>query len=75
MSDRPIHALANVAELKQENQRLRKALRECADELEAEIEDRYGHGIKEHPAMRRRYERDMETVRAARATLGDTHEP
>jgi hypothetical protein len=45
------------------------ALRECADELETEIEHRYGDGIKEHPTMRQRYERDMSVVRHARAVV------
>ena len=47
---------------------LREAARDCADELEAEVEDRYLH-TKDHPAMRPRYDRDMEAVIAVRAAL------
>jgi hypothetical protein len=48
---------------------LRGALNECADDLEAEVEARYSHGIKEHPAMTPKYERDMESVVKARVLL------
>lgn len=47
---------------------LRLALKDCADDLEAEIEARYAN-TKDHPAMKRRYDRDMETVRRARLLL------
>lgn len=48
--------------------KLREMLRECADDLEAEIEGQYS-GMKDHPAMKRRYDRDMDTVIRARAVL------
>lgn len=44
------------------------ALKDCADDLEAEIEARYG-STKEHPAIRRKYERDIAPVRSARLLL------
>lgn len=49
----------------------RELLTECADDLEAELLDRYGHGKAEdiHPAMRPKFDRDMEPVRKARAIL------
>lgn len=47
---------------------LRAALAECADELEVEIEERY-RGLKDHPAMERRYKRDIASVLRARAAL------
>ena len=50
-------------------QKLVMALKDCADDLEAEIEARYSHGIKEHPAMTPKYERDMEPVLRARELL------
>jgi hypothetical protein len=45
--------------------RLRDCLRNCADELESEINARYG--IPVHPAQKSRYERDLSTVVEARA--------
>lgn len=48
--------------------RLEALLVELADDCEAEVEHRY-KGIKDHPAMTPRYERDMDTVRRARAAL------
>ena len=43
-------------------------LRELADDLEAEINDRY-HFPDVHPAMQAKYERDTEPVRKARTLL------
>jgi hypothetical protein len=54
-----------------EIKRLREALKECADDLEAEVEARYSHGIKEHPAMAPKYARDMEPVVKARSLLAE----
>ena len=51
----------------------REALEVVTSDLEAEINDRYG-STKDHPAMRRRYDRDMEPVLIARKALG-TQEP
>ncbi|QQE90460.1 hypothetical protein [Azotobacter chroococcum] len=48
---------------------LRKHLAECADSLESEILDRFGSS-KDHPAMRRKFECDMQDVIEARAALG-----
>lgn len=53
---------------------LEQALRDCADDLEHEIENRY-LGYKDHPAMRSKYERDMGVVIRARAALAQTGEP
>ena len=41
-------------------------LKECADDLEEELDNRYGNV---HPAMQKRYDMDMAPVRAARAAL------
>jgi hypothetical protein len=49
---------------------LRSVLAECANDLEAEVEARYSHGIKEHPAMTPKYESDMQPVKDARKLLG-----
>lgn len=49
-------------------QRLAAVLVELADDCEAEVEHRY-KGIKDHPAMTPKYERDMDAVRRARAAL------
>lgn len=51
-----------------EIERLRSLLKECADDLAAEIEHRYDR-VKDHPAMLPRYERDMEPVTKARTAL------
>lgn len=51
---------------------LRAALKECADDLEAEVEARYSHGVKEHPAMTPKYNRDMAPVYTARDLLATT---
>jgi hypothetical protein len=47
---------------------LRALLTECADELAEWVEHHYA-ATKDHPSEARRYERDMEPVRRARATL------
>jgi di/tripeptidase len=47
-----------------------EAMTDAADELAAEIECRY-ESTKDHPAMKWRYERDMETVTKARAVAAD----
>jgi hypothetical protein len=58
------------AALLAENERLRAALKDCADDLESEVKHRYDR-IGDHPAMAPKYERDMEPVKAARALLAD----
>jgi hypothetical protein len=50
-----------------------EALEAAAEELAGEIECRY-ESTKDHPAMKWRYERDMETVTEARATLAALRE-
>jgi hypothetical protein len=66
-------ALVNVARLmdsvskaEAEVERLRALLKECADDLETEIEARRSGGLP------RRIERDLEPVRKARAALKET---
>ena len=55
-----------------ENARLRESLEECADDLEAELDKKYKYPSGSvHPASQRHYDRDMVTVRKARAVLGD----
>jgi hypothetical protein len=49
-------------------ERLRALLKECADELADQIEGQYAK-TKDHPAMKRRYDRDMQPVLDARAAL------
>lgn len=49
--------------------RLQAALKECANDLEAEIDARYGRPV--HPALAHQYERDMEPVQTARAILAE----
>jgi hypothetical protein len=59
-------ALCNEAA--DEIERLRASLRECADDLAAEIEYHYA-GTKDYPSEKRRYERDIQSVIKARALL------
>ena len=53
-------AIASIAELE-------ALLKDCADDLEAEVDARYGENAKK--CMPHRYERDMAPVVAARAAL------
>ena len=48
--------------------KLEAALKECADDLEEEIDARYD-GTRHLTSQQRKWERDMETVNAARAAL------
>jgi hypothetical protein len=48
--------------------RLRELVRSLADELESAIEAQYDR-LKNYPSMKRRYDRDMATVRQARKML------
>ena len=52
-------------------ERMREALRNCADDLESELKARYA-GTLDYPSMKARYDRDMEPVVEARAALEDT---
>jgi len=54
-----------------EIERLRALLKECSDELADQVEGQYAKS-KEHPAMKRRYDRDMQPVLDARAALEQT---
>lgn len=49
---------------------LRAALKECADELEAEIEAHY-KGLLVYPVMQRKRARDLEIIDRARKLLGE----
>jgi hypothetical protein len=49
--------------------RLREALKACADDLEAEVCARYAGTQDLYPSERRRFDRDMEAVTAARQLL------
>ena len=48
--------------------RLREALRDCADELEVVVEERY-RDIKDYPSEKRKYDRDIAPVLKARDLL------
>jgi len=62
---------AEIERLLKENAELRAKLKQVTDELEAEIVGSYkaNYGDPVHPAMQNRLERDLSTVREARATL------
>lgn len=47
--------------------RVAAALRNCADDLEAELRGRYGASIDKYPSEARRFERDMASVAEARS--------
>lgn len=49
----------------EEIEKLKALVKELADDLESEVEGRY-QSVKGHPAMKPKYERDMEPVRRAR---------
>lgn len=57
-----------IAKLFAASPELAKALRSCADSLEAEIDARYG-ATKDHPALVGKYKQDMQDVVDARAAL------
>lgn len=61
-------AAADVRRLTAERDSLLVALANCANDLEASVDAEY-HGTLGYPSQRRRYERDMEPVRAARKLL------
>lgn len=54
--------------LKADVEALVLALRDVTEELASEIEDRYAP-TKDHPAMKRRYDRDMDSVIKSRFIL------
>ena len=58
--------------VQEENKKLRAALRDCADDLAAELEARY-HRTLDYPSQKRKYDRDMAPVLTARALLGVAH--
>lgn len=64
--------IAEIAALKAENDRLRELLRECSDELEAEVNAHYGGTQHDYPSEKRRYDRDMDPVIRARSALKET---
>ena len=69
--DKIVRERDEIEQLRTENAALRECLRECADDLEAELDARYRPHDNIHPAMERRYDRDMEPVLRARALLGE----
>jgi len=73
--DRNATALRSLAAerdaLQAENARLREALKECADDLEAEITHRYGGMVTKYPTQRLKRDQDMAPVMKARAALGE----
>lgn len=63
-----------ISELETENTKLRNALKECASDLEYEINARYQIDGKVHPALKHKYDRDMAPVRDAAALLESGNE-
>ena len=53
---------------------MREALRECADDLQSEIDARYAGTQNKYPSEMRRYQRDIEPVTRARAALATPRE-
>lgn len=54
--------------LKAENAKLRDALKECADDLEASVNAEYRDTLN-YPSQKRKYDRDMGPVLRARSLL------
>jgi DNA gyrase/topoisomerase IV subunit A len=61
---------AEHARLDAEIERLREALQECAGDLESYVDELYPSRTS-YPGEQRRYERDIEPVRKARALLSN----
>lgn len=51
-----------------------EAAKDCAEDLAAELEAKYGK-TRDYPSEQRRYERDMESVNAVRAALSELDKP
>jgi hypothetical protein len=64
-------AVNTVISLVAERDTLRAALKECADDLEAEITHRYGGMVPKYPRERLKRDQDMAPVMKARAALGE----
>ena len=60
--------------LKAQNAQLAMSLKECADDLAAELCARYPDGVCGSPAEERRFHHDMASVRKARAALAEIKE-
>jgi regulator of replication initiation timing len=66
------HEAVNTAiSLVAERDTLRAALKECADDLEAEIKHRHGDWVPKYPRERLKRDQDMAPVIKARAALGE----
>lgn len=61
--------LTREMDLRERAERAEAALRECADDLEAELRARYEMGSDKKIYMQARFERDMQPVANARAVL------
>lgn len=59
----------DVSDLFESHEALAKALVSCADDLEAELNGLFPESMRAYPSMQARFDRDMETVRSARAAL------
>jgi chromosome segregation ATPase len=62
---------AKREQLQAEIEKLREALKECADDLEAEIKHRHGDWVPKYPRERLKRDQDMAPVIKARAALGE----
>lgn len=59
-------SMVEIDRLRAELAEAREVLRECADDLAAELANRYA-GTLDYPSMARKFENDMAPVRRARA--------
>lgn len=50
---------------------LADALKECADDLESELNEKYTAELRLYPSQQAKYQRDMKPVLAARAALAN----
>lgn len=65
------HVLGSPSEPAADLEALVRALRECADDLAAEIDARNQGDTRKYPSMEAKYQRDMEPVHRARAALAN----
>ena len=68
LSEENDRLIADNEKLRAEIGRLRELVKDLADDLESEVEGHY-IGVKDHPAMMPKFERDMANVRKARRVL------
>ena len=70
-----LHVDREVGRMAARIRELEAALCACADDLEAELNNRYPPAIRKYPCMEIDYQRDMHSVHEARAMLAAAPRP